>query len=87
MLNIENFAYEEETQNKTAAAESDGDGDVTAGQDEKFFFYLSIGLGILSGLLLIVLVVSVLFHRWEFLNRQTCPNSDSTCFFQHVKKI
>lgn len=85
MLNIENFAYEEETQNKTAAAESDGD--VTAGHDEKFFFYLSIGLGILSGLLLIVLVVSVLFHRWEFLNRQTCPNSDSTCFFQHVNKI
>ena len=54
VLNIENFPYEE-TQNKTA--------DVTAGQNEKIFFYLSLGLGTLSGLLLIALVVLVLFHR------------------------
>ena len=54
MLNIENFPHEE-TENKTA--------DVTAGQEEKLFFYLSLGLGALSGLLLIALVVFLLFHR------------------------
>ena len=62
VLNIENFSYNKETQNKA--------GDVIAQHDEKLFFYLSIGLGILSGLLLLVLVVSVLFHRLEFLNLQ-----------------
>ena len=56
MLNIENLAYE--IQNKT-----DGGDGVTAEHDENLFFYLSIGLGTLSGLLLIVLVGSLLFHR------------------------
>ena len=69
MLNIENFPYEE-TQNKTA--------DVTAGQNEKIFFYLSLGLGTLSGLLLIALVVLVLFHRLlSSSNIETWPQSDS----------
>ena len=54
MVNIENFPHVE-TENQTA--------DVTAGQEEKIFLYLSVGLGVLSGLLLIALVVSVLFHR------------------------
>ena len=54
VVNIENFPRVE-TENQTA--------DVTAGQEEKIFLYLSVGLGVLSGLLLIALVVSVLFHR------------------------
>ena len=72
VLNIENFSYDKETQKKPAAG---GGGAVQ--HDEKLFFYLSIGLGILAGLLLILLLVSVLFHRLDLLNLQTCPHSDN----------
>ena len=42
--------------------------DVAAQEDDRLFFYLSLGLGALSGLLLVVLVVLVLFHRWASLH-------------------
>ena len=63
MLNIENFAHEEDTENVTAGGADGGrDGGEAAQEEDRLFFYLSLGLGALSGLLLVVLVVLVLYH-------------------------
>ena len=79
MVNIENFPHVK-TENQTA--------DVTAGQEEKIFFYLSVGLGALSGLLLIALVVSVLFHRLATLKvnyQKSNTNNDTGIYFIFIK--
>ena len=68
MLNIDNLAHEEHTENTTAGGGDNAGADVAAQEDDRLFFYLSLGLGALSGLLLVVLVVLVLFHRLASLH-------------------